>query len=319
LNIKNIKPVTLKELLIRDFPKKEYFLKPLLFRGSLMMIYASPGIGKTFTALGMGLAAASQGNFLKWKSEVPARTLYVDGEMGDELTQSRLSKLVVSVDYAYKGENFKIICPDDFNNGEIPQISNPAHHGFYLEQARDKDLIIFDNYGCLTTKNGTESDEHVWDRCWGLIKQLKAMKKAIIIVHHAGKGGLQLGTSKKEQPLNWMIELRRPAIYEATEGARFELRFTKIRGVHGEDVESLLVNIKESAHGLAWEWGGLDDELEERIAQMKEVGMSDTQIALEVGKPLFFIKSTLKKSKNEFSCRGDNYDNDDTKDEQELF
>lgn len=315
--MKELKIYTFKELYLKEFPEKKYYLNPLLFQGSILMLYASPGIGKTFAALGMAIAAASKGEFLKWKSEHEAKVLYVDGEMGDEAIKDRLEKQLMSIDYACNNENIKIISPDDLNGGEIPQISDISKHKFYLEACKDRDLIIFDNYGCLTSRNARDSDDDVWERSWKLLKQLRAQGKAIIIIHHAGKAGSQLGTSKKEQPLNWMIELKRPAIYEPHQGARFELKFTKVRGVRGADIENLIVDIDERENGIAWEWGALESELEERICKMKDVGMTDAQIAEETGKPIFFVKTALKNRDTKFTdvTKKDFYD--DTK--EDLF
>jgi len=317
--MKPLKIYTFKELYLKEFPEKKYYLNPLLFQGSLMMLYASPGIGKTFAALGMAIAAASKGTFLKWRSEHECRVLYVDGEMGDEAIKDRLEKQLMSIDFAYKNENIKIISPDEINGGEIPQISDVATHNYYLEICKDRDLIIFDNYGCLTSRQSRDSDDDVWERSWKLLKKLRAQGKAIIIVHHAGKAGAQLGTSKKEQPLNWMIELKRPAIYEPHQGARFELKFTKVRGVHGNDVENLIVDIYERDNGINWEWKGLENEIEQRIHKMKEVGMTDRQIAEEIGRPLFLVKSVLKKGATEIDIKDIGSSNYYDETEKELF
>lgn len=310
-----VKVYSSKEVLIKEFPIKKFYLKPLFFPGSLTMLFASPGIGKTFTALWMAAAIAGQGKFLKWQSEHAGRVLYVDGEMGLEAMQERLSKTVAGIDFDFAPENISFVCPDENNHGEIPLISDVSAHKAYIELMEKRDVIFFDNYDCLTAKTGRETDEDIWARSWKLIKHLRAQGKAIIIIHHAGKGGLQLGTSRKEQPLNWMIELRRPAIYTPSMGAQFELRFTKVRGIKGPDVESLMVNLTETDAGISWEWRGLDSEHEKRIHEMKDVGMSDAQIADETGATLFFVKSVLKKSSTQIDGdRGATYFYQDTGD-----
>ncbi len=55
---------------------------------------------------------------------------------------------------------------------------------------------------------------------------------SVLIVHHAGKGGEQRGTSRREDVLDTSISLRRPNDYVPTEGARFEVHFEKARGIH---------------------------------------------------------------------------------------
>lgn len=312
-----VKIYSSKELTLKDFPQKKYFLRPLFFPGSLSMLYASPGIGKTFTALWMAAAIAGEGYFLKWKSEAKGRVLYVDGEMGLEGMQSRLNQLIVGIDFELDSDGLNFVSPDEFNHGEIPLISDLASHEAYLQAMGKRDVIIFDNYDCLTARAARQTDEDVWSNSWKLIKKLRAAGKSVLIIHHAGKAGNQLGTSKKEQPLDFMIELRRPATYEPTQGATFELKFTKVRGVKGEDVENLLVNLIEYENGVKWEWRALETEFSERVRKMKDVGMTDGQIALETNRPLFFIKSILKNTDIDLPTVGRTDFYDDTR--EDLF
>lgn len=315
--MKNIKIYTSEEVVLKDFPKKKYFLKPIFFPGSLTMLFASPGIGKTFTALWMAAAVAGEGYFLKWKSEARGRVLYVDGEMGLEGMQSRFNQLIAGIDFELNSKSIDFISPDETNQGEIPLISDLASHAAYMKAMEKRDLVIFDNYDCLTSRSGRQNDEDVWSSSWKLIKKLRAAGKSILIIHHAGKAGNQLGTSKKEQPLDFMIELKRPATYEPSDGAAFELKFTKVRGLKGEDVENLLVNLTECENGIKWEWKTLESDFSERVRKMKDVGMTDGQIALETGKSLFFIKSILRNADTEVSTQGRTDFYDDTR--EDLF
>ena len=52
-------------------------------------------------------------------------------------------------------------------------------------------------------------------------------------VHHANKNGMQRGTSKREDVLDTVIVLKRPADYTPEHGARFEVHFEKSRGFFG--------------------------------------------------------------------------------------
>lgn len=290
-----MKVYTCNELLDKSHPIKTYFLKPLFFPGSLAMLYAAPGIGKTFTALWMAAAMAGGGSFLKWASEKAARVLYVDGEMGSEALQERLQKLAVAIDFNIEPQNLNFLCPDESNEGEIPLISDLTSHAKYADLMRDKDVLILDNYDCLTARAGKEGDEEVWARVWKLLKQLRAQGKSILIVHHAGKGGAQLGTSKKEQPLNWIIELSRPVFYKASEGTRFDLKFTKSRAIRGPDLETLTVELGELEERFIWSWANRDSELNSMIEKMANVGMTAHQISESLGLSLYAVKSALKK------------------------
>src|SRR3712207_8895249 len=62
------------------------------------------------------------------------------------------------------------------------------------------------------------------------------------LIHHAGKGGQQRGTSRREDALDTVIALRRPADYEPEQGARLEVHLEKARGVAGLDRKSTRLN-----------------------------------------------------------------------------
>ena len=53
------------ELLEAAAPQS-FFLEPILAPGAAALIYGPTGVGKSFAALGLALAAASGGSFLGW-------------------------------------------------------------------------------------------------------------------------------------------------------------------------------------------------------------------------------------------------------------
>jgi putative DNA primase/helicase len=56
----------------------------------------------------------------------------------------------------------------------------------------------------------------------------------VLLVHHAGVNGRQRGTSRREDALDTVIALRRPADYSPEEGARFQIHVEKARTLAGE-------------------------------------------------------------------------------------
>ena len=77
---------------------------------------------------------------------------------------------------------------------------------------------------------------------------------ASVLAHHAGKQGQQRGTSGREDSLDTVIHLARPAGYDPREGCRFELSFSKCRSVKGEAVRPLDVRLVEGQ----WQWMALE-------------------------------------------------------------
>ena len=102
----------------------------------------------------------------------------------------------------------------------------------------DADLIVVDNLStiCPSVKEN-DADSWVPVQAWALAQ--RGAGRSVLFVHHAGKSGLQRGTSRKEDVLDTVIALRRPPDYSADQGRRFELHFEKSRGFHGPDAEPL--------------------------------------------------------------------------------
>ena len=69
---------------------------------------------------------------------------------------------------------------------------------------------------------------------------------SVLIVHHAGKGGQQRGTSRREDVLDTSISLRHPEDYVPTgrvPGLKCISR--KARGIHGEDAKPFEAKMEE--------------------------------------------------------------------------
>ncbi len=94
--------------------------------------------------------------------------------------------------------------------------------------------------------------------------------------------------------LDTVIELKRPKDYEPEDGARFEVHFTKNRGLSGEDAAPIEAKMTTDGLGRAhWEVNNLGDQLTEKILEMAADGMSERDIAKELG----VSKSTVHRKK----------------------
>jgi putative DNA primase/helicase len=95
------------------------------------------------------------------------------------------------------------------------------------------DLLILDNLSTLLA-NGSEGASDAWLPMQNWLLRLRRKGVAVLIIHHAGVNGRQRGTSRREDALDTVIALRRPADYAPEEGARFEIHIEKARALVGE-------------------------------------------------------------------------------------
>lgn len=276
---------TLPELLGLSLQPREELLSPWLREKDLSMVYAPRGIGKTFFALGVGFAVASGGEFLRWKAKGRAGVLYVDGEMPTVTIQERLAEMARASTVQVDDVDLRLLSADD-QESALPSLSAPEgregvdklieHHG--------PRLLILDNLSTLMGAT-VENDADSWEPIQGWLLSLRRQGVAVLLVHHSGKSGQgQRGSSKREDVLDSVISLQRPTDYEATEGARFEVRFTKARGLCGEATASFEATLAQDPHGyLRWTFQGSESRRFERAAAMYEDGASPAAVAIEVG------------------------------------
>lgn len=257
------------------------------------MVYARPGVGKSYFCLWLAAALAGDCDFLKWQSAGLASVLYVDGEMGLRELQERYTELCKNHPSEMSKQNVTFLCPESFPNLIAPFINERQGQKFYSGLMTGRDVLILDNYCSLTRAGKNESDLQTWSDVQPWLTQLRAFGKCVILVHHAGKSGDQLGTSTKEFALDWCLNFYKPADYEDDQGARFNIRFTKGR-FRGDEKEGFTAWYQTFNGVTEWTWRGAKESRRGQIEEMKAVGMNDHDIAHALGISLFSVKKTLK-------------------------
>jgi putative DNA primase/helicase len=145
------------------------------------------------------------------------------------------------------------------------------------------DLLILDNLSCLAGAV-RDNDADSWSPMQTWILSLRRRGISVLIVHHAGKGGQQRGTSRREDVLDTTIALRRPADYLPTEGARFEVHLEKARGAPSEAMEPFEAMMHAGEHGgITWTCEPLKDVILKKAAALFADGTSVRDAADELG------------------------------------
>ena len=197
-----LRPVDLGEFLRREIKPREMLLDPILPEKGLAMLYAARGTGKTFVALCIAFAIATATVFLKWKAPKPRRVLLIDGEMPAAALQERLASIVASRPEAQLDpQNIQILAGDLIEAGGIGNLASPDVQA-ELDPWLDKvDLLVLDNLSSLTAVI-RDNDAESWGPIQEWLLKLRRRGISVLIVHHAGKGGQQRGTSRREDVLD---------------------------------------------------------------------------------------------------------------------
>lgn len=285
--------VGIDDLLAMQLPEREPILAPWLTEQSLSMLYAWRGLGKSWLALSIGYAAAVAGEVLGWKAPEKRRVLYIDGELPARTLQSRLALIVNSFDDEPLPGGFRILTPDLQPDGVMPNLSDQAGQAAIDAYANGADLIIVDNISTLV-RSGKENEGESWLPVQGWALRHRAQGRAVLFIHHSGKGGQQRGASRREDVLDTVITLKRPAEYEASEGARFDLLFEKARNLTGDAAAPLEVALTSEGNRIRWDWKSAENAIIDRIAEMVDEGSSRRDIETELGLSRFQLGRLVK-------------------------
>jgi putative DNA primase/helicase len=287
--MKELKVLDGFQLLSAQFPPRRLMLSPWLPEKGLAMLYAPRGVGKTWIALGIAHAVAGGSEFLRWRAARPNRVVYIDGEMPAVALQERYAAVIAASGTDAPGANFRLLAADMQADG-LPDLADPEAQRFYDRYVADADFIIVDNLSTVARSlRENEADSFGPLQAW-MVSQRSA-GRSVLLIHHAGKGGGQRGTSRKEDTLDSVISLSRPPGYAANEGARFEVRFTKSRGFWGDDAEPF------EARFINSQWMTseiLSDHSNDALAAMQASGLSFRDIEERTGIPRSTLSRRLK-------------------------
>lgn len=266
-----------KDFCAQILTPKDYIIGPFVRQG-LAMVYAPAGVGKTHFCLGLSIAIATGGTFLKWKADKPTSVLYIDGELQAFTLQERLRELTKDIPGSIP---FSLLTPDlqplnvimpDISTREGQKALNP-----FIEAA---EFIVVDNLSCLA-RSGNENDAESWIPVQSWALSLRQNGKSILFVHHSGKeASTQRGTSKREDVLDLVIGLSHPVDYDPEQGCVFQVKFKKARHFkEHNDVRAFQANLASGE----WRTEDLEEVNAERIEELTQNGCTPAQIAEVLG------------------------------------
>jgi len=283
------------------FPQREYVLSPILPTKGMGMLYAQRGVGKTHVGLGAAYAVASGTRFLRWNAPVPRKVFYIDGEMPGQALQERLDAIIAGADAIPPDpdEYLKLLPMDAQELGASINLAHEDHQQAIERMLDGRELLVVDNLSTLVN-GGRENDAESWNAMQGWLLRLRRKGLSVLLVHHAGRSDNARGTSKREDILDTVIHLKRPADYQVEEGARFEVHLTKCRGVFGDDAKPFEARLEVRDGAAAWTIREMQDVEADQVAAMTKDGMSVRDISEELG----ISKSKVNRIQNRLREQG---------------
>lgn len=239
------------ELASMKVPPREMIVAPFIATGSLNLVVAPRGLGKTFFGMELCKAVTTGTAFFEWHVPVPRDVLFLDGEMPTEMLQERFA-------FLYQGsisDRLFILPSEALWTKDKPLNLNEPESQQRVQalldaldtQGRKPPLIIMDNLSSLSF-GVDENDNTMQDSILRWLMGLRHQGYSVLLVHHTGKNGEQRGASRREDFLDTSIRLSKPDGGAQGEGAAFKIEFTKERGRKASP-NTLTVALEEGPHG----------------------------------------------------------------------
>lgn len=268
----------------KDIPIRRHIQGPFVV-GSLNLVSAPTGVGKTWFSMGLAYSIALGTSFLQWENELRQKVLYIDGELPSHLIKERL--LLFS---RFNGNKlpdpgyFKLITPDE-QNAEMPDIGMPEGRAALEPIIKESDFIVFDNLSTLMRSGGKENESESFQKIqtW-LIHVIRKNQKSALLVHHTGKDPERgpRGSVSKEDALDTSLMLKRPEGANPDDGVNFEITFRKKRFYrkNTSDGNPIRVTFNED---FGWGYEPLEDARLTAIKELLANGVPKKDIAAEIG------------------------------------
>ena len=243
----------------------------------------------------LAYAIATGGEFIRWTAPKPRKVLYLDGELPGNLMQKRL--LMHCPDVEPAPGYLRVFTPDLLPDDQVlPDLSTYSGQLALDDMVQDAEVVIVDNLSAWA-RSGRENEAESWLPVADWILSLRRRGIAVILIHHAGKGGLQRGTSKREDLLDAVIGLSRPTDYEPSQGAVFIAEFTKARNLSGTDAESLELKLGGDDDRALWTWRTVESSTYDRVVALTKDGLTPAEICNELEINKSTVSRNLRKAK----------------------
>lgn len=291
-----LRAVDAHELAAMHFKPRETILGPWLHSQDLAMVFAPRGIGKTHFMISVAYAVATGGQFAKWSAPIPRPTVYLDGELPGVGMQKRL--LMHCPDVEPQPGFLRVFTPDLLPDGRaLPDLATYEGQAAIDDMIDDAAVVIVDNLSAWA-RSGRENEAESWLPVADWMLALRRRGVAVILVHHAGKGGQQRGTSKREDLLDVVIGLSRPKDYDPSQGAVFVAEFTKARNLTGSDAESLELQLGGDEDHATWTWRTVESSTYDRVVALTKEGLKPAEICAELDVNKSTVSRHLRKARD---------------------
>ena len=251
-------PISLSELMKKDFPKTEWVVEQLIPAEGIVVISGLPSAYKTWLILELAVRVA-KGNLL-FDKFITSRTtsLIVDEETGERWIQQRLLKLLDDFDlpvYLLAKRGFKL------TRESVKRL-------IALAKNKEVGLIIFDSFLRVHTARD-ENDAVQMAEVFNLLHKFTNEGIAVVLTHHHRKQGIIRSPNPSQDMRGSSDILAAVDCHLAIERKENFLivRQTKLR--QGEEAKSFRLSVVNEKNKFRFEYLGEVDESQTKKTDFK--------------------------------------------------
>lgn len=255
----NFTPLSLAELMAKEFKDTEWLVEHLVPAESIVAVSGAPAAYKTWLVLDLAIKVAA-GDILFDKFVTnQAGVLVIDEENGERLLQKRLQKLSASCElpmYFISLKGFKLL------SESIERILTFANeHGVKL--------VIFDSL--VRIHSSDENDAMRMASVFALLKKFNIAGRTVVFTHHNRKQG-PLRSNPAQDMRGSSDILASVDCHLAVERKQKEelLTITQTKLRQGEEIKPFKLNVINDKNEIRFEFAGDVDEVKTKRADMRE-------------------------------------------------
>jgi putative DNA primase/helicase len=179
----------------------------------------------------------------------------------------------------------------------VPNLRTPEGQGVLECEIIERDLVVFDNVATLFRDSVDQNAASSWVAAQEYALRLRRRGIAVLLIDHDGKALTNRGTSAKQDVLDTVIHLKHPKDYLESQGARFDVIFSKHRGFSGRDAMPFEARLIDAREGPLWVAADSEELDVERVVEMMSKGMTELEMRDALGCGGSRIATLKKKAK----------------------
>jgi putative DNA primase/helicase len=291
--------LSLSEVLVLRLPPDVELLGRMILAGTLGLLYGMRGGGKSLLAMIIAYAIAGRKFVQPWGQGSGDAVCYLDGEMRIHGFQERLEQLHAfnTDEESMEAVREKLWIVSRHLIGDLvgtldTEKGQQTVEAYFPPNMR---FLIIDNLSAWTSGGG--EDLHGWQAVKSWLIQLRLRGIAVLLIHHAGKGGGQRGTSAHEDLVDYSIEVSPVFLEDEPEATAFRVEHKKLRDQlpHLKSPYSFRIRTVDGAMRFSAEAVVLDSQKQlDLVVSLHQQGLKGKDIAKESGLSEATVSRRLK-------------------------